>query len=693
MLQGLRHLLGGLRLVNDDALVALLVVDEAAVEILGDLADLGVGLGQDLGLLRRDQGVAHRNGEGADGGVFEALGLHAVEHHRGHLGAVDGDAAVDDLAQRLFGDQEADLEVEHMLGVAAVHIAQVLRDGLVEDDAADGGVHHLAQRLAVHLAGAAHLDGRLQGDDVRGVGHQGLVLVAEDLALALVALVDHGQVVAAQNHILGGHGDRLAVGGFEQVAGGQHQHLGLALGLAAQRQVHGHLVAVEVGVEGGTHQRMQLDGAAFHQHRLKGLDAQTVQGGRAVQHHGMPLDDGLQAVPHLGAGALHHLAGGFDVVGNAVLHQVLHHEGLEQLQRHLLGQAALVHLQLGAHDDNRTAGVVHALAQQVLAEAALLALQHVGQALQRAVVGAGDRTAAAAVVDQGVHRLLQHALLVAHDDVGSAQLQQALQTVVAVDDAAVQVVQVAGGEAAAVQLDHRADIGRDDGHHVQDHPLGAVAGQTERLHNLQALQQADALLAAGVLQLGVQLGAQLIQVDLGQQLLDGLGAHRGLELVLIAVAHLAVFLLAQQLLFLQRSEAGIGDDVAGEIQDLLQQAGAEVQHQADAAGDALEVPDVGHGGGQLDVAHALAAHLGAGHFHAAAVADLALVADALILAAVALPVLGRSKDALTEQAVALGLQGAVVDGLGLLHLAIAPFADLVGGSKANFNRIESVVFH
>jgi hypothetical protein len=42
--------------------------------------------------------------------------------------------------------------------------------------------------------------------------------------------------------------------------------------------VHGHLVAVEVGVEGRTDQRMELDGAAFDQDWLEGLDAQAVQG-------------------------------------------------------------------------------------------------------------------------------------------------------------------------------------------------------------------------------------------------------------------------------------------------------------------------------------------------------------------------------------------------------------------------------
>jgi hypothetical protein len=63
-------------------------------------------------------------------------------------------------------------------------------------------------------------------------------------------------------------------------------------------------------------------------------------------------------------------------------------ERLEQLERHLLGQAALVQLEFRAGHDDRTAGIVDALAEQVLAEAALLALEHVGERLQRTLVGA-----------------------------------------------------------------------------------------------------------------------------------------------------------------------------------------------------------------------------------------------------------------------------------------------------------------
>src|SRR5438132_958400 len=90
------------------------------------------------------------------------------------------------------------------------------------------------------------------------------------------------------------------------------------------------------------------------------------------------------------------------------------------------------------------------MAEEVLAEPALLALQHVAERLQPMVAGAGDRPAAAAVVDQRVARLLEHPLLVADDDLRRPELEEPLEPVVAVDDAAIQVVEVGRGEAAAV---------------------------------------------------------------------------------------------------------------------------------------------------------------------------------------------------------------------------------------------------
>jgi hypothetical protein len=99
---------------------------------------------------------------------------------------------------------------------------------------------------------------------------------------------------------------------------------------------------------------------------------------------------------------------------------------------------------------------------------------------------------------------------------------------------------------------------------------------------------------------------------------------------------------------------------------------------------------VGHGSGELDVAHALAAHLRTGDLHAAAFADDALEAGALVLAAGALPVAGGAEDALAEQPVALRFERAVVDGLRFLDLAVRPGAHVVGGCQRDVELVEAV---
>ena len=314
-----------------------------------------------------------------------------------------------------------------------------------------------------------------------------VVHVAEHAALALGARLGLGQVVGAEDDVLRRHGDRRAARRREDVVRRHHQHRGFNLRLGRERHVHRHLVAVEVGVERRADQRMDADGLAFDQHRLERLDAEAMQRRRAVEQHRMLADALLEHVPHLGTLLLDHLLGLLDGRDQLPLFELVVDERLEQLERHLLRQAALVQLQLGSDDDDRAAGVVDALAEQVLAEAALLALERVGQRLERTVVGAAQHAAAAAVVEQRVDRLLQHPLLVADDDVGRLQLDQLLQPVVAVDDAAIEVVQIRGGEAAAVERHQRAQLGRDHRNDVQDHPLGLVARLAEGLHDLQAL--------------------------------------------------------------------------------------------------------------------------------------------------------------------------------------------------------------
>src|SRR4029077_1092093 len=212
-------------------------------------------------------------------------------------------------------------------------------------------------------------------------------------------------------------------------------------------------------------------------------------------------------------------------------------------------QAALVQTQVGARHDDGAAGVVDALAEQVLAEAPLLALEHVGQRLERAVARAGHGAATAPVVEQGVDGLLQHPLLVVDDDLRRAEVQESLEPGVPVDDAAVEVVEVRGGEAATGDLAHRAEVPRDDRDRLEDHPLGPVLARDEGVDDLEPLDRPLLLLPLrGADRLAQHRGLG-VEVEVLEQLADRLRAHAALEVDAEAVRRAeAVLELAEDLL-------------------------------------------------------------------------------------------------------------------------------------------------
>ena len=119
--------------------------------------------------------------------------------------------------------------------------------------------------------------------------------------------------------------------------------------------MHGHLVTVKVGIECGAYQRMQLDGLAFDQHRLKGLDTQTVQGGRTVQHHRVFANDFLQDIPDLRSFAFDQLLCRLDGGRQPPQLQLAEDKRFEQLERHALRQATLVQHQRRAYYNHGTA--------------------------------------------------------------------------------------------------------------------------------------------------------------------------------------------------------------------------------------------------------------------------------------------------------------------------------------------------
>jgi hypothetical protein len=150
---------------------------------------------------------------------------------------------------------------------------------------------------------------------------------------------------------------------------------------------------------------------------------------------------------------------------------------------------------------------------------------------------------------------LQHALLVADDDLGRVQLLQALETVVAVDHAAIEIVEIRRRETATVERNQRAQIGWNHRNHFQHHPLGLVARLAEGVDDLEALGDLLALRLRGrFLHLLAQLLGELVHLDAAQELANGLGAHASREGVLAHLLdELRVALLGQKLALADRS--------------------------------------------------------------------------------------------------------------------------------------------
>ena len=149
--------------------------------------------------------------------------------------------------------------------------------------------------------------------------------------------------------------------------------------------MHSHLVAIKVSVECRTCERVELDSLTFNQARLECLYTQAVKRRSTVEQYGVTLNNVFQNIHHNRVFTVDDFLSGFHRLHNTALNELTDDKRLIQFSSHVLGQTALVHLQLRTNHDNRTSGVVHTFTEEVLTEAALLTLERVRERLERTV--------------------------------------------------------------------------------------------------------------------------------------------------------------------------------------------------------------------------------------------------------------------------------------------------------------------
>src|SRR6266404_725076 len=406
VLERLEHLVrnafGDVAPERDDLVVALAVRDGAIQVLLLHLDDFAFGGVHEFRLVARDDHVVDADGDARFRGVRETKLLHVIEQNDRTLEPITQVGVINQLLHTFLLQQTVD-------------VGEILRQVRVENDPSDSGLnkltfhpHRNGVRYVLIVVRGGEVDyftavtqtNRSEQLDFAGFEREHNFLGrAENAALALSAGLGLGQVVNAEHHVLRRHRQGQAVRRRQNVARAEHQHRRFHLRFRRQRDVHGHLVTVKVRVERGADERMDANRLAFHQHRLEGLNAEAVKRGSAVQQYGMFANDVFENIPDYRLLLLDHFLGLLDGRAMTLRFELVIDERLEQLERHLLRQTALIELQLRADHDNRAAGVVNALAEQVLTEAALLALERIGQGLERAVVGSTQHTATAAVVE------------------------------------------------------------------------------------------------------------------------------------------------------------------------------------------------------------------------------------------------------------------------------------------------------
>src|SRR5215213_9252780 len=349
VLHRLLDLVLGLGPKPDHTLQPLVVGDEALVPLVLDLVDQALVALEDLLFLLGHDDVVLADRDAGPGGGVEPDPLQCVEELANQLRRVAGHVPGDEVLDLTLLQRVVDVGIGFgVVGFAEV-VPEDLLDVLVEENTPQRGLDPLATPADYDLV--VDLERPLL------VGGLGLVVRGEkslDLGL-LEVLGAVGDVVESEHHVLRGNGDREPVGGQQYVLRGEHENAGLGLRLRAQGHVHRHLVAVEVRVEGGTDQRVDLDSLALHEHGLERLNAEAVERRRAVQEHWVLLDDVFEDVPNFGAQPLDHLLGATDVRRQGPVDEDLHHERLEELDGHQAWETALVHLQARADHDDRSA--------------------------------------------------------------------------------------------------------------------------------------------------------------------------------------------------------------------------------------------------------------------------------------------------------------------------------------------------
>jgi len=322
----------------DNLIVTLVVGDETHVVVHGDLLDfLVTTLNQFFFLLRNDDIVQVERQTSFEGHLITQV-LDTIKEFCSTSNTDNLDDVADDVAQRLLRDN-------------GIHESGFNRYDFVNNNTTYRSFTHYLLNLTIHKVIHQHLHRSMNVHLTLVVGNQSLFGAIESETFTLSPLTQLGNIVQTEYHILRRHSDRSTVSGIQNIVRLEHQHLCFQNCFIAQRQVNSHLVTVEVGIERGTCQRVELDSFAFNHLRLECLDTQTVQCRCTVEQYGMTLHYMLKDIEDNRFLAVYNLLGALHSLHDSALNELTDNERLVKFGSHQFRQTTLAHLQFRTHND------------------------------------------------------------------------------------------------------------------------------------------------------------------------------------------------------------------------------------------------------------------------------------------------------------------------------------------------------
>ena len=258
--------------------ITLFFCDKTTLVVFGDTIHSILRLLDQFRLFWRNRHVGNGYCHSCSGRILISHRLDIIQNFRCLCSAMGMDDFFKDLFQAFFAYMEVYFQCHFILGVTSIYKAQVLRKNLVKDKPSHSGLHNalLCSAIGKSLF-YSYFNPGLKSDHPVFIGKDCLIDTLKEFTFALCSRSFLGQVVDTKDHILRRNGHRATIGRLQQVVRRKQQETTLRLCFHGQGQMDCHLVAVEVCVKGCTYQRMQLDGLALYQDRLKCLNTQSVQ--------------------------------------------------------------------------------------------------------------------------------------------------------------------------------------------------------------------------------------------------------------------------------------------------------------------------------------------------------------------------------------------------------------------------------